>query len=111
MRRPTSYLFDPTFSRQDYINQTGGFKERADKRNVYVVKADGQVVSAKRGLFKFTAKREAIGPGDTIVVPLDTRDSVLRGVPLLSEISEIVFQLSLGAAAVNSFTNANNNND
>ena len=112
VRRPTSYLYDPAFSQSNYIEQSGGFKERAYKKNVYVVKAGGQVIMPKKGLFslfRFKSAREKIEPGDTIVVPLDSRDVVLRGIPLFSEISEIIFQLSLGAAAINSFNNSNNN--
>ena len=111
VRRPTSYLFDPNFAPSDYVEQSGGFKQRADRRNIYIVKAGGEVVLPKRGLFRFVSLSEKVEPGDTIVVPLDSRDSVLRGVPLLSEISEIIFQLSLGAAAINSFANNNTNNN
>ena len=110
VRRPTSYLFDPDFSHPDYIEQSGGYKERADQRNIFVVKAGGEILMPKRGLFKFLSMRDRIEAGDTIVVPLDTRSSVLRGIPLFSEISEIIFQLSLGAAAINSFNNSNNIN-
>ena len=35
VRRPTSYLFDPDFSQSDYIEQSGGFKDRADKNDIY----------------------------------------------------------------------------
>ena len=108
VQRPTSYLFDKSFSQANYIEQSGGFKERADKRNIYVVKASGQVLIPKRRLFRFLSASDRVEPGDTIVVPLDTRSSVLRGIPLLSEISQIMFQLSLGAAAINSFNNTNN---
>ncbi len=58
-----------------------------------------------RGLFKFTSAKSAISPGDTIVVPVDADNSVLRGIPLLAEVSTIIYQLSLGAAAVKSFSN------
>lgn len=108
VRRPTSYLYDPDFDQFDYIEQSGGFKDRADKRNIYIVKAGGEVLIPKRGLFRFASPDNSIEPGDTVVVPLDARDSVLRGLPLISEISEIVFQLSLGAAAIKSFTNSAN---
>ena len=108
VQRPTSYLFNKNFSQEDYIEQSGGYKERADKRNIYVVKAGGEVLIPKRRLFRFMSGADAVEPGDTIVVPLDTRSSVLRGIPLLSEISQIMFQLSLGAAAVNSFNNTTN---
>jgi protein involved in polysaccharide export with SLBB domain len=103
VRRPTSYLFDPTLSQADYIEQTGGFKDRADKGGVYIVKAGGEVVIPKRGLFRFQSAKRSIGPGDTIVVPLDTDDTRIRGVPLLAEVSTIIYQLALGSAAVRSF--------
>ena len=45
-----------------------------------------------------------IGPGDTIVVPLDTDDTKLRAIPLLAEVSTIIYQLALGAVAINSFS-------
>jgi protein involved in polysaccharide export with SLBB domain len=105
VRRPTSYLFNPNFSQADYIDQSGGFKERANKSDVYIVKASGEVIVPNRGLFKFRSADNSISPGDTIVVPLDANDSILRGIPLLSEVSTIIYQLSLGAAAVNSFNN------
>ena len=108
VRRPTSYLFDPDFSQLDYIEQSGGFKDSADKGDVYIVKAGGEVIMPKRGLFKFRSTENVISPGDTIVVPLDADDTVLRGIPLLSEVSTIIYQLSLGAAAVKSFTGNNN---
>jgi len=108
VRRPTSYLFDPDFSQSDYIEQSGGFKDRADKNDIYIVKAGGEVIMPKtglRGLFKFTSAKNTISPGDTIVVPVDADNSVLRGIPLLAEVSTIIYQLSLGAAAVKSFSN------
>ena len=105
VRRPTSYLFDPDISPIDYIKQSGGFKDRADKKGVFIVKADGAVIMPKRGLFKFSSAKNSIGPGDTIVVPLDTDDKEIQGIQLLSEVSQILYQLSLGAAAINSLNN------
>lgn len=105
VRRPTSYLFDPTFSQSDYIEQSGGFKERADKGGTYIVKASGEVVIPKRELFKFQSAKRAISPGDTIVVPLDTDDTRIRGIPLMAEVTNIIYQLALGSAAVRSFSN------
>ena len=105
VRRPTSYLFDPDFSQSDYIEQSGGYKDRADKGDVYIVKAGGEVIMPKRGLFKFRSAKNTISPGDTIVVPLDTDDTRIQGIPLLAEVSTIVYQLSLGAAAIKSFNN------
>ena len=53
VQRPTSYLFDKSFRQADYIEQSGGFKERADKRNIYVVKAGGEVLYQKEDYSDF----------------------------------------------------------
>jgi len=103
VRRPTSYLFDPDFGKGDYIEQSGGFKDRADEGGLYIVKAGGEVVIPQRGLFRFQSAKRSISPGDTIVVPLDTDDTRIRGIPLLAEVSTIIYQLALGSAAVRSF--------
>ena len=104
VQRPTSYLYDASFSQADYLMQSGGIKPSADKRGIYVVKAGGQVIMPTRGWFRFRSSQANIGPGDTIVVPLDTDDTRIRGIPLLAEVSTIIYQLALGAAAVNSFS-------
>ncbi len=105
VRRPTSYLFNPDFDQSDYIEQSGGFNDNADPRAIYIVKAGGEVITPKRSLFKFRSKKESIAPGDTIVVPLDTDDTRVRGLPLLAEVSTIIYQLALGSAALQSFNN------
>ena len=59
-----------------------------------------------RGKFLFLPKPGVkVVAGDTIVVPLDTNEKPVRGVKLLTEISQILYQLSLGAAAINSLNN------
>ena len=67
-----------------------------------MVKASGQVIMPKRSLLRFGSKVGVVDPGDTIVVPVDTDDKKLSGISLLTEVSQIIYQLSLGAAAVNS---------
>ena len=103
VRRPTSFLFNPSFSSTDYIMQGGGLKESADKGAIYVVKASGEVILPGRGFFMFRSARYSVGPGDTIVVPLDTNETRFRGIPLVAQVSQIIYQLALGAAAINSF--------
>ena len=76
----------------------------ADKKAVYVIKASGSVDIARRGWLSFVGNRSAIAPGDTIVVPLET-DEALTGLPLVTEASQIIYQLSLGAAALNQLRN------
>ena len=103
--QPVSVSYTPGLLMGDYIDQSGGFRDKADKRAVYVIKASGQVVLGKgKGFFRFGRNKLVIHPGDTIVVPLSTQESI-RGIPLLVEATKVIYQLSLGAAAVRSFNN------
>jgi hypothetical protein len=99
----TSFLFNPDFSQVDYIGQSGGMKPGADKRRVYVVKANGEVIVRPRSLFLFRAAQENIEPGDTIIVPPDPDHIKFRPLPIVAEVSRIIYELALGAAAINSF--------
>ena len=104
VQRSASHLFRRNLKLSDYIEMSGGMKRSADKRAVYLVKSSGEVVLPRSGLFKFNAKLDQIGPGDTIVVPVDPDGSV-KVIPLVADVSRILYELALGAAAVNSFGN------
>lgn len=108
VQRPSSYFYDANSSLSDYIERSGGYTARADKGGVYVVSASGKVSLQKRSLFRFASlfrRANAISPGDTIVVPLNIDDNRLLGIPLLAEVSTIIYQLALGSAALKSFNN------
>ena len=109
VQRPTSYLFDQGLTPKDYIVKSGGLKPSADDDGIYVVKASGEVLAPQQRLFRFKAVNSGIQPGDTIVVPVDTEDKDIRVIDLLSQVSQIIYQLSLGAAAVNTFNNTSTN--
>ena len=103
VQRSASHLFDRRLALNDYLDLSGGFNSNADKRGVYLIKADGQVIIPRRkGLLKFLPKIANIEAGDTIIVPLDADQTKIRGISLISEVSKIVYELALGAAAVNS---------
>ena len=102
VQQPTSYFYDKNLNLQDYIDRSGGLLQGADSDSVYLVKASGEVVVPKRKVSGFFRRRLLVEPGDTIVVPLDTDAERLKGVRLLTEVSQIIYQLSLGAAAIRS---------
>ena len=80
----------------------GGYKDTADEKRVYVVKASGEIINPnKRSFFRFN-QSASLSPGDTIVVPIDTSERK-KGLEVLADVSQIIYQLSLGAAAFNSF--------
>ncbi|PXF63047.1 SLBB domain-containing protein [Kangiella spongicola] len=96
----TSHLYSEKYDYQDYIDRSGGEKDTANSDAIYIVKADGSVVLPNQSSW-LSHSSSNIEPGDTIVVPLDTPR--VDGLELWSKVSQIVYQLALGAAAVNSF--------
>ncbi len=96
----TSHLYHAELSRDDYIALSGGLTRRADHDKIYVVRADGSVV-ANEGSRWFSHGGAEIKPGDTIVAPLDTER--LPALPFWQAVTQIIYNLAIAAAAVNSF--------
>jgi protein involved in polysaccharide export with SLBB domain len=95
----TSHVFNRSLSRDDYINRSGGLSQRADKKRIYVVRANGEVVADTGGGWFRRDGVAGIRPGDSIVVPLDVDQPLVRW----GAITQIIYNLALGAAAVASF--------
>jgi len=96
----TSHLYRKDLSRDDYLAMSGGLTPRADERRIYVVRADGSVVTGS-GRAWFNGDNVQIKPGDTVVAPLDTER--MRPLPFWIAVTTIIYNLSIAAAAVNSF--------
>ena len=100
VQNATSHLYRPGLSRDDYISLSGGASRRADRGRIYVVRADGNVIS-NEGNRWFKSSSVQIKPGDTIVVPLDTER--LPALPLWSAVTQIIYNIAISAAAVHTF--------
>jgi protein involved in polysaccharide export with SLBB domain len=100
VQNPTSHRHGEGLTRDDYIELSGGFTDGADKRKLYVVRASGSVAAGDGGAWFELGSRE-IRPGDTIVVPL--APGRLRPLTLWTAATQILFNLAIAAAAVNSF--------
>lgn len=96
---PTSHFFDQKLSVNDYIGRSGGTKHNADRRRIYIVKANGRVYLPSNSAW-FRSRGQALDPGDTIVVPLDT-DRVDK-LTMWSSVTQIMYQAALGVAAISS---------
>ena len=94
---PTSHLFKRRLTRDDYIDQSGGPTRQADRKRIYVVRADGSVDSGSRGWFHGGDSVE-IRAGDAIVVPLDTER--LPALTLWTAVTGILYNLAIAAAEV-----------
>jgi polysaccharide export outer membrane protein len=100
---PTSHLHSQDLNLEDYLKRSGGFTSNADQDRIFVVKANGSV-ETKSGNKWFSSSKGSmtqIDSGDVIVVPIDVKQS--RVLEQLSYTSQIIYQMAVAAAAVNSF--------
>jgi protein involved in polysaccharide export with SLBB domain len=96
----TSHLYKAGLTRDDYIQLSGGATRRADKKRIYVVRANGSVVSTEGNKW-FVHRDVPIKPGDTVVVPLDTER--LPPLPFWQAVTQILYNVAISVAAVRSF--------
>jgi polysaccharide export outer membrane protein len=66
---PTAVSFRPGKSAKWYLSQSGGPSGFANKRAIFVVRADGSVVGTKLTLWSGESLTATLQPGDTVVVP------------------------------------------
>ena len=95
--RPASFLLtDGRPPRvRDFIDRAGGTLRAADQKGIFVVRANGEVLSRRRG-----ALSAYVLPGDVIFVPIKTQASSFWA--KLRDISTTLFQVGLSAATFNS---------
>jgi polysaccharide export outer membrane protein len=66
---PTAVSYRPGKSAQWYLGQSGGPTQLANKKAIFVVRADGSVIGASQGLWSGESLTAELRPGDTVVVP------------------------------------------
>ncbi|MBB6146453.1 protein involved in polysaccharide export with SLBB domain [Silvibacterium bohemicum] len=95
-----SFIFHNGRRVEDYLHLAGGPDRNADRKRVFVIRADGSVLSrqAASGVWGNTFDSVRLNPGDTIVMPEKTFGaSSLRG---FLEFSQLFSSLAFGAAAI-----------
>ncbi|WP_417068879.1 SLBB domain-containing protein [Niveibacterium terrae] len=96
---PASYLFEKSKRVEDYLAMAGGVNASGDSGEVFVLRADGSVVSKKQSgvLFNRFGGNRAM-PGDTVVVPEDLeRSTTMKS---LKDWTQILYQFGIGIAGV-----------
>lgn len=85
----------------DYLQQAG-LGMAADRNNVILVRADGSALTSDAGWFGRSILNAKLMPGDAIVVPdkVDLEATWSAVVRNTKDISQIFYQLGLGAAAI-----------
>jgi hypothetical protein len=66
---PTAVSYRPGKSAKWYLGQSGGPTTIANKKDIFVIRADGSVVGAKKNLWEGESLSATLHPGDTVVVP------------------------------------------
>jgi protein involved in polysaccharide export with SLBB domain len=89
-----AFLFVPDRRVLDYLRNAGGPDRDADKKRIFLLRADGSVISRQYDKVEQTR----IYPGDTIVVPpvIDKRALLQR----ITSIATIIGNFGLGAATI-----------
>jgi polysaccharide biosynthesis/export protein len=100
VQNSTSLLYNPRLSRGDYMELSGGTTRRADRGQIYVVRANGSVVASDGSRWFSGSGTAAIKLGDTIVVPLDV--SHLQPLPFWQAVTSITYNVAIATAAVHS---------
>ncbi len=66
---PTAVTYKPGKDAGWYLKQAGGPTNTANKKAVFVIRADGSVAGGAGGLFSGGVDRAALHPGDLVMVP------------------------------------------
>jgi protein involved in polysaccharide export with SLBB domain len=66
---PTGITYKPGRDTRWYLEQAGGPTTMADRKGIFVIRADGSVVGGAGGMFKSGVGGVELRPGDMVVVP------------------------------------------
>jgi polysaccharide export outer membrane protein len=98
VQSPTSHVYQPGLTRDDYIAKSGGTTQKADKKRIYIVRANGDVVASGRSGWFRRSQSVGMRQGDTIVVPLDTER--VRALPQWQAVTTIMYNLAIAILAL-----------
>lgn len=92
---PSTYRYEPRKTKvSHYINLSGGLKSTADKKNIYVIKANGNVITdGMRNVHKYTLE-----PGDVVVIPQKIK--YVDGYRVFLDVVRAISESTIATAAV-----------
>jgi protein involved in polysaccharide export with SLBB domain len=91
--RPASFRLASGRKVRDFVERSGGPTRFADKNQIFLVRANGDVLSRKRGALNAT-----VLPGDVIFVPVKSQSTSVWA--KIRDTVQVFFQLGLAAATV-----------
>ena len=101
---PSAITYVPGKNAQWYLQQAGGPTDLANRKDIYVIRANGGVVGegSGTGLWKGSVMSTVMRPGDTLVVP----EKIITGSSAWKNAlttAQFVSSMAIAAAAVHSF--------
>ena len=66
---PTAVAYRPGKSAKWYLSQSGGPTTIANKKDIFVIRADGSVIGGNKSMWSGESLSSPLQPGDTVVVP------------------------------------------
>lgn len=97
-----SFVFEPDHTTEQYLALAGGPTRGADKGSIFMLRANGSVISARQGASFWHANSDfgnaVVQPGDTIFVPEQVNKSTF--VQDAKDWTQILYQFGLGLAGI-----------
>ncbi|HEX7638978.1 MAG TPA: SLBB domain-containing protein [Burkholderiaceae bacterium] len=97
-----NFFYMPGHTTRQYLARAGGPTRGADKDSIFMVRANGSVVSARQGASFWHSNDDfdnvVVEPGDTIFVPEEINKSTL--VQNAKDWTQILYQFGLGVAGI-----------
>jgi protein involved in polysaccharide export with SLBB domain len=99
-----SFVYEPGHTAQQYLALAGGPTRSADKGSIFMIRANGSVVSAQQGSSFWHSGNDLVAalvePGDTIFVPEELNKATF--VQDAKDWTQILYQFGLGLAGIKS---------
>jgi protein involved in polysaccharide export with SLBB domain len=99
---PTAVSYVPGKSAKWYLSQSGGLTQIADKNALFVLRADGSVLSAKNnsGFWLGDPMSSVLKPGDSIIVPEKAPKLAPRNWSLIMQAAQVASSAALTVAYI-----------
>lgn len=101
-----NYLYGPDRLLGDYLRLAGGPTRGADEKSVFVIRANGTVISSRQTSGWFSGgelESEPALPGDTLFVPEELDQTTF--IQSVKDWTQILYQFGLGVAAFKTLSN------
>jgi len=99
-----SFVFEPGRTAQQYLALAGGPTRSADKESIFMIRANGSVISAQQGSSFWHSGNDfnaaVVEPGDTIFVPEELNRATF--IQNAKDWTQILYQFGLGLAGIKS---------